>query len=91
METKKMSKIESLKNSNNQFPIYRTKYGRTFLGLYRNLNKNSVIGLVIPDADRVECSESHLEDTGEFGDRIMRSIIKTKFILNDDDLEEFYN
>lgn len=91
METEKIIETKSLKNSNNQYPIYRTKYGRTFLGLYRNLNKNSVIGLGIPDANRVECSESHLEDTGEFGDRVMRSILKTKFILNDDDLEEFYN
>ena len=91
METEKMSKIESLKDSDNQFPIYRTKYGRIFLGLYRNLNKNSVIGFGIPDANRVECSESHLEDTGEFGDRTMRSILKTKFILKEDCLEEIYS
>lgn len=88
METERMIEVKSLKNSNNEFPIYRTKYGRIFLGLYRNLNKNSVIGLGIPDANKVECSESHLEDTGEFGDMTMRYMLKTKFILNDDDLEE---
>lgn len=80
METKKMSKIESLDNREGQFPIYKTKSGRIFIGLYKDLNSNSVIGLGISDGIGIKCSEEFLEETGEFGSMTMRSILKDKFI-----------
>ena len=39
METEEeVIEIESLENSNKQFPIYKTKTGRKFIGLYKILN-----------------------------------------------------
>ena len=70
----------SLENREGQFPIYKTKSGRIFLGLYKDLNSNSVIGLGISDGIGIRCSEEFLEETGEFGSMTMRSILKDKFI-----------
>lgn len=68
--------IESLEDSNNKFPIYKTKTGRKFIGLYKILNDNSVHGFGIPDDSSIECSEEFLEETGEFGDMPQISILK---------------
>lgn len=76
METEEVIEVESLENRKGQFPIYKTKTGRRFLGTHKNLNNNSVIGFSIPDACRIECSEKLLEETGEFGDMPPISILK---------------
>jgi hypothetical protein len=79
METEKMIET-SLENREGQFPIYKTKSGRIFLGLYKDLNSNSVIGLGISDGIGIKCSDEFLEETGELGSMTMRSILKDKFI-----------
>ena len=77
METEEeVIEIESLENSNNQFPIYKTKTGRKFIGLFKILNDNSVHGFGIPDDSNINCSEDLLEETGEFGDMPPISILK---------------
>ena len=94
METEEVIEVESLENRNGQFPIYKTKTGRRFLGTHKDLKNDSVIGFSIPDACRIECSEKLLEETGEFGDRSWEPVLKNKFlyrvILREDDLEKIY-
>ena len=75
METEKMIET-SLENREGQFPIYKTKSGRKFIGLFKILNDNSVHGFGIPDDSNINCSEELLEETGEFGDMPPISILK---------------
>ena len=95
METEGVIEVESLENSNNEFPIYKTKDGRRFLGWYKNITDNSVVGFGIPDANGVTCSESLLEETGEFGSKSMELELTDKYfngpiIREENRLREIY-